>query len=73
MKALIAKDVDFAALKTSPVRLLISAVDVTTAELEILDSYVDDLTPDHILASGSLPPGLPWTVIDNKPYWDGGS
>jgi NTE family protein len=72
MKALIAKYVDFAALKASPVRLLVSAVNVTTAELEVFDSYVDDLTPDHIVASGSLPPGLPWTVIDGKPYWDGG-
>ena len=71
-KALIAKYVDFAALKTSPVRLLISAVNVTTTELEVFDSYVDDLTPDHIAASGSLPPGLPWTVIGGKPYWDGG-
>ena len=72
IKALIAKYVDFAALKTSPVRLLISAVNVTTAALEVFDSYVDDLTPDHVLASGSLPPGLPWTVIAGKPYWDGG-
>lgn len=72
VKALMAQYVDFTALKTSPVRLLISAVNVTTAELEVFDSYVDDLTPDHIVASGSLPPGLPWTVIDGKPYWDGG-
>ena len=72
IKALIAKYVDFAALKTSPVRLLISAVNVTTAALEVFDSYVDDLTPDHVLASGSLPPGLPWTVIAGEPYWDGG-
>jgi predicted acylesterase/phospholipase RssA len=72
MKALIAKYVDFAALKKSPVRLLISAVNVKTAELRVFDSYVDDLTPDHLLASGSLPPGFPWTVIDGQPYWDGG-
>jgi NADPH-dependent 2,4-dienoyl-CoA reductase/sulfur reductase-like enzyme/predicted acylesterase/phospholipase RssA len=72
MKSLIAKYVDFAKLRSSPVRLLISAVNVTTAELEIFDSYVDDLTPDHVLASGSLPPGFPWTVVDGKPYWDGG-
>ena len=25
--------------------------------------------PDHILASGSLPPGFPMTVIDGVPYW----
>ncbi|MEP9389879.1 DUF3734 domain-containing protein [Mesorhizobium sp. KR9-304] len=61
-----------AAVRTSPVRLLISAVNVTTAELEVFDSYVDDLTPDHILASGSLPPGFPWTLIDGKAYWGGG-
>jgi NTE family protein len=72
VKRLLAKYVDFAALRTSPVRLLLSAVNVATAELAIFDSYVDDLTPDHILASGSLPPGFPWTVIDGKAYWDSG-
>ncbi|GGO60509.1 NTE family protein [Roseovarius pacificus] len=72
VKELLAKYVDFAALKTSPVRLLLSAVNVATAELVLFDSYVNDLTADHILASGSLPPGFPWTVIDGKAYWDAG-
>ena len=72
MLELIAKYVDFPSLKSSPVRLLISAVDVATAELEVFDSYVDDLTPSHILASGSLPPAFPWTQVDGKTYWDGG-
>ncbi|WP_181259307.1 patatin-like phospholipase family protein [Pseudoduganella armeniaca] len=30
------------------------------------------LTPAHVLASGSLPPGFPATRIDGKDYWDGG-
>jgi NTE family protein len=72
MKELITRYVDFAALKASPVRLLVGAVNVTSGELEVFDSYVDELTPDHILASGSLPPGFPWTEIDGKAYWDGG-
>ncbi|WP_454887467.1 FAD-dependent oxidoreductase [Sphingomonas oryzagri] len=72
MKELIARYVDFGALKASPVRLLVGTVNVTQGELEVFDSYVDDLTPDHILASGSLPPGFPWTEIDGKAYWDGG-
>ena len=72
MKKLIAKYVDFSSLKASPVRLLVGAVNVSTGEMEIFDSYVDELTPDHILASGSLPPGFPWTVIDGQAYWDGG-
>lgn len=72
MKALITRYVDFSKLKASPVRLLIGAVNVVSGELEVFDSYVDDLTPDHVLASGSLPPGFPWTKIDGKAYWDGG-
>ena len=71
-KEIIARFVDFPALKKSPVRLLITAVDVETAELRVFDSYSDDITADHILASGSLPPALPWTTIDGKHYWDGG-
>jgi NTE family protein len=30
------------------------------------------LGPEHVVASGSLPPGFPPTVIDGKCYWDGG-
>ena len=69
---LLEKYVDFSKLKSSPVRLMVSAVDIQTSELVVFDSYVDDLTPEHIIASGSLPPGFPWTTIDGKHYWDGG-
>jgi len=72
IRGLIARYVDFQRLKASPVRLLVSAVDVETAELRVFDSYIDDLTPDHILASGSVPPGFPWTTIDGRSFWDGG-
>ena len=72
IRRLITKYVDFKALKLSPVRLLVGAVDVATGRLEVFDGYVDDLTADHVLASGSLPPGFPWSVVDGKAYWDGG-
>ncbi|MGH7806632.1 MAG: FAD-dependent oxidoreductase, partial [Thermodesulfobacteriota bacterium] len=72
VKDLLRKYVDFEKLKHSPIRLLVSAVNVETAEFETFDSYTDNITPDHILASGSLPPGFPWTTIDGKHYWDGG-
>jgi NTE family protein len=71
-KEIIARYVDFPGLRKSPVRLLISAVDVETAEPRVFDSYSDEITPDHILASGSLPPAFPWTTIAGKHYWDGG-
>lgn len=72
VKDLLRKYIDFDKLKDSPTRLLVMAVNVETSEFETFDSYTDDITPDHILASGSLPPGFPWTTINNKHYWDGG-
>src|SRR5262249_38213665 len=72
LKATLSKYVAFDKLRDSPVRLLLTAVNVETGQLATFDSYVDEITPDHILASGSLPPGFPWTTIGGKHYWDGG-
>ncbi|MGH8645800.1 MAG: FAD-dependent oxidoreductase [Gammaproteobacteria bacterium] len=72
VKALLERYIDFKRLKESPVRLMVGAVNVETAELETFDSYNQEITPDHILASGSLPPGVPWTTIGDKHYWDRG-
>jgi NADPH-dependent 2,4-dienoyl-CoA reductase/sulfur reductase-like enzyme/predicted acylesterase/phospholipase RssA len=72
MLALLRRYVDFDALAASPTRLLLGAVDVASGERRIFDSYVDRLTPEHLLASGSLPPAMPWTVVEGRAYWDGG-
>jgi len=72
LRATLSKYIAFDKLPDSPVRLVLSAVDVETGQLTIFDSYVDEITPDHVLASGSLPPGFPWTTIAGKHYWDGG-
>jgi len=72
LKDTLRKHVDFDRLRDSPVRLLLTAVDVESGQLAVFDSYVDEITPEHIMASGSVPPGLPWTTVDGKHYWDGG-
>jgi NADPH-dependent 2,4-dienoyl-CoA reductase/sulfur reductase-like enzyme/predicted acylesterase/phospholipase RssA len=72
VKKTVSKYVDFDRLADSPVRLVLTAVDVETGQLTVFDSYVDKITPEHILASGSLPPGFPWTTIEGRHYWDGG-
>ncbi|MFX1674882.1 FAD-dependent oxidoreductase [Paraburkholderia sp. A2WS-5] len=72
MLALLRRYVDFDALAASPTRLLLGAVDVASGERRIFDSYVDRLTPEHLLASGSLPPAMPWTTVEGRAYWDGG-
>ena len=72
LKATLSKYVAFEKLRDSPVRLLLTAVDVETAQLTIFDSYVEEIAPEHVLASGSLPPGFSWTTIAGRHYWDGG-
>ena len=54
------------------VRLSVGAVDVHTGNSVYFDSQDRTLGPEHVMASGSLPPGFPPTVIDGAYYWDGG-
>lgn len=71
-KELLEKYVDFPGLRNSPIRLLVTAVDIQTSDVVLFDSHVDQLSADHILASGSLPPAFDWTTIDGRHYWDAG-
>jgi NTE family protein len=64
--------IDFDVLNSGPVRLSIGAVQVRTANMKYFDSAVQKIRPEHIMASGALPPGFPAIVIDEEPYWDGG-
>ena len=52
--------------------LLLSATDLQEGQIEYFYSRTKSLALDHIMASGSLPPAFPMTVIEGKSYWDGG-
>lgn len=64
--------VDFDYLNTSGPRLSVGAVDVETANFVYFDSAKTRITPEHIMASGALPPGFAPVEIDGRFYWDGG-
>ena len=66
------KLVDFDYLNAGAVRLCVGAVNVETANMTWFDSVKQTITPDHIMASGALPPGFPAVEIDGAFYWDGG-
>jgi len=54
-------------------RLSVGATRVDTGELVFFDSAdKKPLGPEHVLASGSLPPGFPATQVGEHHYWDGG-
>ena len=60
--------------KTALPRLLVSATNLREGQIEYFYSNSRDyeLTLDHIIASGSLPPAFPMTTIGTEHYWDGG-
>jgi NTE family protein len=63
--------VDFDALAHTDKRLLITATELETGQLRIFDNRETTLTPDHILASCSIPLVYPWTKVGEYHYWDG--
>jgi NTE family protein len=64
--------VDFDLLNSRRIRFSVGAVEVATGNLQYFDNAHDTIVPEHIMASGALPPGFPPVEIDGKLYWDGG-
>src|SRR5260370_31288294 len=65
--------VDFDRINTgNEMRLSVGAVNVETGDFTYFDSGEMRIGPEHIMASGALPPGFPPIEIDGEQYWDGG-
>jgi NTE family protein len=63
---------DFGLINSRRVRLSLGATNIATGNLEFFDNQQITIGPEHVLASGSLPPGFPATRIGDQYYWDGG-
>lgn len=68
----LAELVDFDRINAGRVRLSVGAVNVRTGNFRYFDSTTERICPEHIMASGALPPGFPPVEIDGELYWDGG-
>lgn len=64
--------IDFKLLNSKAMRFGIGAVNVKTGNFAYFDTATHTIGPEHILASGALPPGFPAIEIDGEHYWDGG-
>ena len=64
--------IDFDLLNNGSVRYAAGAVNVRTGNFVYFDSADTDIVPEHIMASGALPPALPMVRIGSDYYWDGG-
>ncbi|HEY1930507.1 MAG TPA: patatin-like phospholipase family protein [Acetobacteraceae bacterium] len=63
---------DFGLINSRAVRLSLGATNIASGNLEFFDNHRQTIGPEHALASGSLPPGFPATLVDGQLYWDGG-
>src|SRR5229473_3518975 len=72
LRATLERLVDFDLLNAGAMRFSVGAVNVKTANFVYFDSTTHRIGPEHIIASGSLPPGFPATEIEGEYYWDGG-
>ena len=73
LKQTLERYVDFDRINSArDMRLSVGAVNVRTAQFSYFDSEKITIRPEHVMASGALPPGFPPVEIDGEQYWDGG-
>ena len=64
--------VDFDRINAREIDFSVGTVNVRTGNFVYFDNKKDTIKPEHIMASGALPPGFPAIEIDGEFYWDGG-
>ena len=64
--------VDFDRINARETAFSVAAVNVRTGNFAYFDNRHMRIGPEHVMASGALPPGFPAVEIDGEHYWDGG-
>jgi NTE family protein len=64
--------VDFDRINSNKMRFSVGAVNVKSGNFVSFDNTTHRIGPEHVMASGSLPPGFPATEIEGEYFWDGG-
>ncbi len=72
LKATLKELVDFDLINSRQTRLSVGAVNIKSGNFIYFDNMKQEIRPEHIMASGALPPGFPAVEIDGEFYWDGG-
>ena len=72
LKSTLERLVDFDRINAGEMRFSVGAVNVRTGNFVYFDNETHTIRPEHVMASGSLPPGFPAVEIEGEFYWDGG-
>lgn len=72
LRSTLERFIDFDRINSKETRLSVGAVEICSGNMVYFDSAKEKIGPEHIMASGALPPGFPAIQIGEKYYWDGG-
>ena len=72
LKSTLERLVDFDLINRCETRFSVGAVNVRNGNSVYFDNTVQKIGPEHVMASGALPPGFAPVHIDGEDYWDGG-
>ncbi len=72
LKSTLERMADFDRINACDMRFSVGAVNVRTGNFVYFDNTRQAIKPEHIMASGALPPGFPAMEIEGEHYWDGG-
>jgi len=64
--------VDFDLINEHRVHFAVGAVNVLSGNFLYFDNKNEVIGPEHVMASGALPPALPMVKIGTDHFWDGG-
>jgi NTE family protein len=70
LRDILSESIDFSVLAKSPIKLFITATNVTTGRGKVFRNK--EITPDVLLASACLPAMFQAIEINGEAYWDGG-
>ena len=72
LKATLERLVDFDLINARTTRFGVGTVNIRNSNFVYFDNATDQIGPQHVMASGSLPSGFPATEMEGEFYWDGG-
>jgi NTE family protein len=72
LKSTLEELIDFELLNSGETRFSVGAVNVTSGNFVYFDNTTHRIRPEHVMASGALPPAFPAIEIEGEFYWDGG-